>query len=82
MNSHIYLIRHPPKIEETVEQSPGSSSESHRQDMSEGCGAHGKLTSVNIVKPHHAQASGFRLVMGTGTFWKVIFVWKSHQEIK
>jgi hypothetical protein len=24
--------------------------------MSEGCGAHGKLTSVNIVKPHHAQA--------------------------
>ena len=27
----------------------------YRQDMSEGCGQHGKLISVNIVKPHHAQ---------------------------
>eukprot|EP00438_Fugacium_kawagutii_P016260 Skav226623 [mRNA] locus=scaffold2041:351676:352780:- [translate_table: standard] len=24
--------------------------------MAEGCGAHGKMVSVNIVKPHHAQA--------------------------
>lgn len=28
-----------------------------KEDMSEGCGAHGKLTSVNIVKPHHAQGN-------------------------
>ncbi|CAK9053653.1 Splicing factor U2af large subunit B (NpU2AF65b) (U2 auxiliary factor 65 kDa subunit B) (U2 small nuclear ribonucleoprotein auxiliary factor large subunit B) (U2 snRNP auxiliary factor large subunit B) [Durusdinium trenchii] len=28
-----------------------------KEDMAEGCGAHGKLVSVAIVKPHHAQGN-------------------------
>ena len=32
--------------------------------MAEGCGAHGKLVSVAIVKPHHAQAARVAAVFG------------------
>ena len=49
------------------------------KDMSEGCGAHGKLMGVNIVKPHHAQVGVFPVE--TQVTWENWLNWKKNHEV-